>query len=592
MSNEERYALALSSINESVYDWNIKTGEIYFSPSLRTMLGLKPDEKVTRESWASLIHPDDQQTHRGLLLSHFRGETPRFEAEFRYRARGGAWRWARQHGIAQRDDTGRVIRLVGATGDITDTKNRDRELQSARAEVVSAQRYALALEAINENLYDWDIESDTVYYAPGLHRILGLSPEDLRTPSDWTQRIHPDDQPLFRYTLAEHLKGNTPRFSMELRYRSGDGNYRWARQAGIALRGPDGRARRLVGSAGDVTEAKRDDEAMIASAELMRVMGRSTFELQTAFDAIVKAATRISDASCGFIFRRDGDVYRLAAHFGFADDYLKYISNAKIRPSRGSLVGRTALEATTIHIPDVLADKEYAWPESIQIGRYRTMLGVPLMREGQPIGVIAVARHHPRPFSSKQIQLISTFADQAVVAFETVRLFGEVKHRTEEVERTRSVLATMIDNMNDGIALMTPAAGGDVRVEFVNRAMMEFQRYPDDVVYPGAMMSDIRRFQAKRGDFGKIDDIEAFVKQQVAHLQVPGGVKFERPSASGHYIEVSYKPLDNGTIISIHRNITELKERETSLAAAKEGAETARADAETCVSRCRSCSTT
>ena len=170
---------------------------------------------------------------------------------------------------------------------------------------------------------------------------------------------------------------------------------------------------------------------------------------------------------------------------------------------------RTALEATTIHIPDVLADKEYAWPESIQIGRYRTMLGVPLMREGQPIGVIAVARHHPRPFSSKQIQLISTFADQAVVAFETVRLFGEVKHRTEEVERTRSVLATMIDNMNDGIALMTPAAGGDVRVEFVNRAMMEFQRYPDDVVYPGAMMSDIRRFQAKRGDFGKIDDIEA-----------------------------------------------------------------------------------
>ena len=127
---------------------------------------------------------------------------------------------------------------------------------------------------------------------------------------------------------------------------------------------------------------------------------------------------------------------------------------------------------------------------------------------------------------------------------------------------------------------MTPAAGGDVRVEFVNRAMMEFQRYPDDVVYPGAMMSDIRRFQAKRGDFGKIDDIEAFVKQQVAHPQVPGGVKFERPSASGHYIEVSYKPLDNGTIISIHRNITELKERETSLAAAKEGAETARADAE------------
>ena len=94
------------------------------------------------------------------------------------------------------------------------------------------------------------------------------------------------------------------------------------------------------------------------------------------------------------------------------------------------------------------------------------------------------------------------------------------------------------------------------------------------------MMSDVRRFQIERGDFGKVDDVEAKVKELVDHLKTPGGVRFERPSPSGHYIEVSYKPLDNGTIISIHRNITELKEREASLAAAKEAAEAARADAE------------
>ena len=93
-------------------------------------------------------------------------------------------------------------------------------------------------------------------------------------------------------------------------------------------------------------------------------------------------------------------------------------------------------------------------------------------------------------------------------------------------------------------------------------------------------MSDIRRFQIGRGDFGKVDDVEAKVKELVDHLKVPGGVRFERPSPSGHHIEVSYKPLDNGTIISIHRNITEMKEREASLAAAKEAAEAARGDAE------------
>src|SRR3954469_13689922 len=91
---------------------------------------------------------------------------------------------------------------------------RPKSAQSKPAQA-DAERYALALESINENLYDWDIENDTIYFAPGLFKILGLNPAQMRKPSDWTNRIHPDDRPLFKYTLAEHLKGKTPRFSME-----------------------------------------------------------------------------------------------------------------------------------------------------------------------------------------------------------------------------------------------------------------------------------------------------------------------------------------------------------------------------------------
>src|ERR1044071_4844670 len=126
-----------------------------------------------------------------------------------------------------------------------------------------AERYALALESINESLYDRDIEDDTIYFAPGLFKILGLTPGQIRKPSDWTNRIHPDDRPLYKYTLAEHLKGNTPRFSMELRYRDGQGNWRWARQAGIALRRPDGWAYRLVGAGGVLTAAKPPDARLV-----------------------------------------------------------------------------------------------------------------------------------------------------------------------------------------------------------------------------------------------------------------------------------------------------------------------------------------
>ena len=226
--------------------------------------------------------------------------------------------------------------MVGATGDITEIKERDRELQSAKAQVVAAQRYALALEAINENLYDWDIVNDTVYYAPGLYKILGIAPAQMRSPKDWTDRVHPDDQPLFKYTLAEHLKGNTPRFSMELRYKDGAGNWRWARQAGIAVRGPDGRAQRMVGAAGDITDAKRDDEAMVASADLLKVMSQSTFELQTVLDTVVNSATRLCDADAALIFRRDGAHYHLAAENGLNAEQKAFLRAQQVAPTRNT----------------------------------------------------------------------------------------------------------------------------------------------------------------------------------------------------------------------------------------------------------------
>src|SRR5205807_2390655 len=141
-------------------------------------------------------------------------------------------------------------------------------------------------------------------------------------------------------------------------------------------------------------------------------------------------------AECAFIFRREGGVHHLAASHGFSDEYRAFIEANPIPPGRNTLIGRVALTGQTVHLPDCLADPEYGWSESQKIGGYRTMLGVPLLREGSPIGALALTRSRVAPFSEREIELVTTFADQAVIAIENVRLFDEVQARTRELSES------------------------------------------------------------------------------------------------------------------------------------------------------------
>jgi PAS domain S-box-containing protein len=616
--SEQRYALAMQAINEAVYDWNIETGDIYYSPRVRDAVGLTPGQLRSRADWLDRIHPDDLPAYKAAFAEHLKGKTDRFLCDYRYLHPDGTWHWARQHGIALRDQAGRAYRMAGSTGDITIEKNlasqRDAFLQELnavldtidygilfmgsdlRAKIINRafrQMWGISDEFIREtrptmsdlinynrhnNLYDVPSAEFDEYVAGRVeavrsgttsisemrrldgriiqYQVLALpdggrmltyfditdlkrSQEQLRQrTADLTESLEqqtatsevlqvisssPGDlQPVFEVILesatriceakfgilmlaegdafrlgavhnapqafAEFMQRGPVRPSPHITFGRAVVTKRVAQTADITIEQPNLQGDPLAVAAAELggyrtvlavpmlkeneiigalvffrqevrtfndkqialvqnfasqaviaienarllSELRESLRQQTATADVLKVISRSTFDLQTVLDTLVESAARLCAADKTVIFRRDKDLYRLAANYGFSPELTRYTAEHPLSPGRGNMTGRVALEGKAIHVPDVLADPEYR-ETGYQAFGYRTALAIPLLREGTAIGVFVLTRDEVNPFTDKQIELVTTFADQAVIAIENARLLNELRRRTEEL---------------------------------------------------------------------------------------------------------------------------------------------------------------
>src|SRR3974390_1557065 len=291
-----------------------------------------------------------------------------------------------------------------------------------------------------------------------------------------------------------------------------------------------------------LNELRESLQQQTPPGDVLKVISRSAFDLRTVLQTLIESAARLCDADKASVIReRNGGFYSAEA-YGYSREFMDYVRDIPIKAERGRASGRALLEGRVVHIAGVKADPEYTLVEGQRLGDYRTILCVPMLREGVPIGVLILTRSEVRPFTAKQTELVTTFADQAAIAIENVRLFESVEARTRELAKSLDDLRTTQDRLVQtqklaSLGQLTAGIAHEIKnpLNFVNNFSVvsaeligELQEALKDVTLNEKRRDEITELMATlRGNLAKVVQhgkrADAIVKNMLLHSREGSG---------------------------------------------------------------------
>ncbi|HEY4167706.1 MAG TPA: GAF domain-containing protein [Reyranella sp.] len=308
-------------------------------------------------------------------------------------------------------------------------------------------------------------------------------------------------------------------------------------------------------------ELRESLDQQTATSDVLKTISRSPVNLDTVLDTLVETVARLCRADQAYMFRRQGELHHLVAAHGLSREAQDYIHSHPFEPNDRTLSGRVVHRRQTVHIADILEERDYGYTGGQQVAGFRTMLGIPLLAQDTVVGVFVVTRTRVEPFSEKEIALAAGFADQAVIAIENTRLFEELRERQNELRVT-------FDNMGDAVVMFDAGQ----RLAAWNRNFQEMLDVPDSFMAGRPTLDDYVRLLVGRGELGEVDS-----DTEIARLrgQFERQWSTERTRPNGRILEVRNNPVPDGGAVLIYSDITERKKAEANIRSARDAAEAA-----------------